>query len=89
MLHPGYCPIVIAYLLVLGRSRADRCACAEPKADQDAALSRRIDELIRNLGARQFAERERAAKELVDIGALALVPLRKRRVRSARAPTGG
>jgi hypothetical protein len=34
MLHPGYCPIVIPYLLVLFRSRADRCACAEPKADK-------------------------------------------------------
>ena len=89
MLHPGYCPIVVPYLLVLLRSRADRCACAEPKADQDTALCRRIDELIRKPGARQFAEHERAAKELVDIGAPALVPLRKRRVRSARAPTGG
>jgi HEAT repeat protein len=77
MLHRCSCLIVISSLLVLLVSTGDRCACAEPKADQDAALSRRIDELIRKLGARQFAERDRAARDLIDIGAPALEGLRK------------
>jgi HEAT repeat protein len=61
---------------VLG-SAGEECVRAEPKADSDAALSKRIDQLIRQLGARRFAERERAAKDLIEIGAPALEPLRK------------
>jgi len=77
MLHRCSCPIVIFCLLVLLGSTGGRCPCAEPKADQDAALSRRIDELIRRLGDKRFTERERAAKDLIEIGGPALEPLGK------------
>jgi hypothetical protein len=68
MLHQYYRLIISSCLVVSLCSAGDRCASAEPKAEHDAALSRRIDNLIRRLGDKRFAERERAQKELVELG---------------------
>jgi hypothetical protein len=77
MLHRCHSPIVVSCLLILLCPSGNRRVCAEPKADQDAALSRRIEELIRKLGDNRFTERERAQKELAELGEPALEPLRK------------
>jgi HEAT repeat protein len=77
MLRWRYCLIIVSSLVAMLGTTADQCVRAEPKADQDAALARRIDDLIRRLGDRRFMEREHAQKELIELGEPALEPLRK------------
>src|SRR5262245_45253823 len=77
MSRQGWYLIGISCLLALSNPALAQPAPAETKASADAALSKRIDELIARLGHKQFAERERAQKELAEMGEPALEPLRQ------------